>query len=95
LASKVNLVREAIPKIFELFEDNRRLTDSVEYAANLIEALIKDKFKLKEKVAELEEKLSIQNTTPQELAGEECKNCPIKEAKISELKTSLDQANQD
>jgi len=50
---------------------------------------------LKKEKPELEEKLSTQNTTPQQLTEKECKNCPIKEAKIAELKTALEQANQD
>jgi len=91
LASKVNLAGEVILKIFEWFENDN--TSQVE--SDLIAVLIKDKSELKEKIAELEEKLSIQNPIPQQLTEEECKNCPIKEAKIAELKTALEQANQD
>ncbi|CAG8546321.1 4488_t:CDS:2 [Paraglomus occultum] len=76
-------------------ELSEKLKKEEERSSNFHDEVVKLKEKVAELEAELEIEFSIQNTIPQELAGEECKICPIKEAKITELKTSLEQANQD
>jgi len=101
-------IKRDVEKIFEEIEkkdkENKRLEKayfefkSINKMIEMVDANFKPETKLnlsEQEIDNLEKNLSTQNTTPQPLTEEECKICPIKEAKIAELKTSLDQANQD
>jgi predicted RNase H-like nuclease (RuvC/YqgF family) len=103
-------IKREVEKIFEEIEkkdkENKKwekeyfkLTfESINKMIEMVDTSFEPETKLnssEQEIDNLEKNLSTQNTTPQPLTEEECKICPIKEAKIAELKTSLDQANQD